>query len=300
MTSDAAARGRSTARALLDSGVAVLAAFWCSSTAADPPPAPLPALQAAVEDSRAVLDHRVDAFVRAVTRNPGFAADAPLVRWNTPICFQIAGWAADELSRVSARLSEVSSSAGAPLARAPCQSNFVVVATSQPDRVLDAWSSRNQHLFGDATPAQIRQFRENSASRPVRVWYNIDQGRKSGVRNGHFVPSNTRAESSAFVRNAAFDFISVFAIVDTAHTGHATLDQLADYVAMAGLTNLDPEADVGTAPSILRLFSSAADGQPTGLGKWDTAFLSALYRSDQASRSQRLEIAESVARELSR
>ncbi len=265
----------------------MLAALCCSIVArSDPPPAD--------------LERHVDAFVRAITRSPGLSDEDSLVRWNSPICLLVAGLTAEDVKLVSARLSQISSSSGAPLARSPCQPNFIVVSTSEPDRVLNAWYARNRRLFGEAAPAQIRQFLDSSEARPVRVWYNIDQGRKSGTRNGHFIPSNTRAESSAFVGNAAFDFLSVFEIIDTDRTEHTTLGQLADYVAMAGLTRVDLDAGLGSAPSILRLFAASGENQPSGLSTWDAAFLKALYQSNQTSRTQRLDIAERVTQDISR
>jgi hypothetical protein len=282
--------GRSIGCSIADLSVATLAALCCSNLAkTDPPPTPLPLPDVTVE-ARADLEHRVDAFVRGITRNPDFSDD----------CLLVAGMAAEAVKYVSARISQISSSAGAPLARVPCQPNFVIVATSEPDHVLDAWYARDSRLFGNATPAHIRQFLERSQSRPVRVWYNINLGRKSGVRNGHFIPSNNRAESSPFVGNAVFDFFSVFAIIDTNRTGHATLDQLAGYVAMAGLTSVDLDADLGGAPSILRLFATSGESRPSGLSNWDAAFLKALYQSNQTSRTQRFEIAARVVHDISR
>jgi hypothetical protein len=273
--------------------VAVIAALCCSTLArSDPPPA--------ADAAPTPLDRRVGEFVHAITRNSSVSDEDSLVRWNSPICLLVAGMAAAEVNLVSAQMSQISASAGAPLARPPCQPNFIVIATSEPDRVLSAWYSRDRRLFGDARSAQIRQFLENSQSRPVRVWYNIDPGRKSGTRNGHFIPSNTRAESSAFAGNAAADFLSVFAIIDTHRTEHTALDQLADYVAMAGLTRVDPDADLGSAPSILRLFAASRENQPSGLSSWDAAFLKALYQSNQTSRTQRFDIAERVTHDISR
>jgi hypothetical protein len=241
----------------------------------------------------------VDAFVRAITRNPGASDGDSIVRWNTPICLLVAGLAAEEVKIVSAKVSQISAAAGAPLARAPCQPNFIIVATSEPDRVLNAWYARDSRLFGDATPALIREFLEGSSSRPVRVWYNIDVGRKAGMRNGHFVPSNSRAESSAFVGNTIIGFSSIFAVINTNRTEHTTPDQLAAYVAMAGLTDVDLDADVGSAPSILRLFAPPAENPPSGLSNWDAAFLKALYQANQSSRAQRFEIAKRVAQDIS-
>lgn len=252
------------------------------------------------DEARATLEHRVEAFVRAITRNPGLSDNDSIVRWNTPLCPLVAGLAAKDAKILSAKVLQISSTAGAPLARAPCKPNFIIVATSEPDQVLNAWYARDGGLFGDAAPALIHQFLEASQSRPVRVWYNIDMGRKAGMHNGHFVPSNTRAESSAFVGNTVSDFFSIFAIIDTNRTQRTTADQLAAYVAMAGLTNVDPDADLGNAPSILRLFATSAANPPSGLSNWDAAFLKALYHSDPASRTQRFEIAQRVAHDISR
>lgn len=290
---DAGIFSRSIGRCFAAFSIAVLAP--APAVTESPPSLP----QVTAEAPRAALERRVDAFVRAITRNPGLSDDDSLVRWNTPICLLVAGLAAEKVKIVSDRLSQISSSAGAPLARAPCQPNFIIVATSEPDRVLDTWRARDGRLFGDATPAQIRRFRESSQSRPVRVWYNIDAGPKSGTRNGHFIPSNTRAESSAFAANTVCDFFSIFAIIDTRRTERSTLQQQADYVAMTGLTNVDFDANLGSAPSILRLFAPPGEDQPSGLSSWDAAFLKALYQSNQASRNRRFEIAQRVTHDIS-
>jgi hypothetical protein len=117
-------RGLSVRCPFLAVGMATLAALSCSHVvAAD-----------RMAEARAALGHRVSTFVRGVTRNPGFSEDEPLVRWNTPICFYLAGLTAEQAKFVLARLSQTSSSAGAPLARTPCQPNFVILATSEPER----------------------------------------------------------------------------------------------------------------------------------------------------------------------
>jgi hypothetical protein len=251
-----------------------------------------------VVEQQVAIRQRVEVFVRGVTRNPGFSDSESLVRWNVPICLFAAGLPEEDLNNVSARLTQIISAAGASLAREPCQPNLSIIVTSDPDRVLEAWYARNKQLYGDATPAQIRHFLDSSEFRPIRVWRNIDRGRKAGTRLGHFVPSNNDAESSSFVRNAVLGFSSVFAIVDTNLASHATLNQQADYIAMAGLSNVDLDAEIGSAPSILRLFIPSPT-PPAGLSSWDAAFIKALYKSDQTSRSQRHDIAERVFNEIS-
>jgi hypothetical protein len=277
-------------------GLAAIAAL-CGMLAASATPT-THAEQVPVEEQQVSLRQRVDVFVRAVTENPGFSDSESLVRWNVPICLFAAGLPEEDLKTISARLTQIISAAGASPAREPCQPNFSIIVTSDPDRVLEAWYARNKLLYGDATPSQIRHFLDSSASRPIRVWRNIDRGRKAGTHMGHFVPSNNNAESSSFVRNAVLGFFSVFAIVDTNLASHTTLDQQADYIAMAGLSNIDLDADIGSAPSILRLFV-ASPTPPAGLSAWDAAFIKALYQSNQTSLTQRRDIAERVLNEIS-
>lgn len=282
--------------AALGAAAAALAALCCAIAASAETPAPLP--EVTVEAQRVALEQRVENFVRRVTQNPGFS-DESLIRWNVPICLFAIGLSAEDSRAVLARLSQIISAAGAPLAPGPCRPNFAIIVTSDPDRVLEAWYKRDSQLFGSASPSDIRHFLDGSHSRPIHVWRNIDRGRTAGTRFGHFVPSNNRAESSPFERNAVLGFYSIFAIIDSNRVEHANQAQLTDYVAMAGLSNVDLDADIGNAPSILQLFAASGD-RPDGLSLWDTAFLKALYQSDQTSRSQRHEIAERVIREVSR
>jgi hypothetical protein len=160
------------------------------------------------------------------------------------------------------------------------------------------------HAIAGFSAMRCRQgsanFSSDSQSRPVRVWYNVDRGRKAGIRNGHFVPSTTQADSSVFLGSAEFNFSSVFAVIDTRRTESTTPNQLTDYLAMTGFTNIDLDADLGSAPTILRLFAPPPEGRPSGLSSWDVAFLKALYQSNPASRTQRFEIAQRVTQEILR
>lgn len=285
-------------------GIAALG-FPCLATSrpqATPAPAAIDSFRPEVttEEGGVALKRRVDAFVRAIMRNSAVADDYSVARWNTPICPSVVGLTAEEVKIVTMRLSQISASAGAPLARSPCQPNFIVIETSEPDRVLDGWYAKDKRLFGDATPAQVTQFRERSKSRAVRVWYNIDTGRKSGTRNGHFIPSNLHAESSVFLGHAVLDFLSIFAVIDSRLAAHKTPGELGDYVALAGLTVVDLDADLGSTASILRLFARAEESEPASLSRWDTAFLKAVYQSNQTSRAQRFDIEERVLADVSR
>jgi hypothetical protein len=95
-------------------------------------------------------------------------------------------------------------------------------------------------------------------------------------------------------------FMSVIVIVDTTRAkAPLKFGQIADYIAMVGLTEIDLDADVGSTSTILRLFNSSPEAPPSALTDWDRAFLKALYNSDQSSRTQRSQIALRIATDVS-
>jgi len=74
----------------------------------------------------------------------------------------------------------------------------------------------------------------------------------------------------------------VIVIVDANRVQALTFGQLADYIGMVGLAEVNQDAEVGTVPTILRLFRAPPD-PPQRLSAWDEAFLASLYAVDQAS-----------------
>jgi len=69
---------------------------------------------------------------------------------------------------------------------------------------------------------------------------------------------------------------------------------------MIGMTKLKLDADMGDAPTILRLFTASAGDAPSNLSNWDRAFLKALYHTSHAARDQLAEITHKVMSEVSR
>ncbi len=81
--------------------------------------------------------------------------------------------------------------------------------------------------------------------------------------------------------------MNVLVIIDVAKVDGVAIAPLAEYIAMAGLTNVNLDAPYGDAPTILRLFSESAGEKPQGLSDWDRSFLDTLYKTEQSSRHQR-------------
>jgi hypothetical protein len=203
------------------------------------------------------------------------------------------------------RISDLAVAAGAPLAPQHCQPNLLIVTTDQPVRLLKALRARARGLFGHETPAAWRRFL--ARERPVMVWYNASLG---PARGGAYtladgvsqmfaaVPEVDQAIGSRIELNVVQSPSAVIEIIDDARAKGVTIGQLADYVAMVGLAQIDLDAKLGDAPTILRLFDEPAESRPDGISDWDRAFLKALYRTSQDSRLQRAAVTEQMLRDV--
>jgi hypothetical protein len=266
--------------------------------------------QVTIEAQRESIERRAYAFVRRIAHSARFY-DESLERWDLPICFLVAGLPEIQGEFVLGRLSQIAASVGAPLAGQHCTPNFYVLVTSEPDSLMQGLRARDPFIFGKSEmPEMLRRFLKTP--RPVRVWYNIEFSRgdrknssSSGETTRGGAPRinpdiNVNSEASRLVRYDVLQFLSVIVIVDTNRAKTPLkFGQIADYIAMVGLTEIDPDADFGSTPTILRLFNSSPEAPPSALTNWDRAFLKALYNSDQSSQVQRSQIALRIATDVS-
>jgi len=290
-------------------------ALRCNLTHAEPPPEnpsvngrTLP--QVTVESQRERIEHQAYEFVHKATRNPQFQ-DESLPRWNVPLCFAVAGLPTEQGLFALGRLSDIARAAGAKVARTGCKYNFFVVFAAQPDALLQKAFHHNPKAFDncDGLPA-IKEFLTPSRPRAVRVWHNVKAFRRDGIPIGasglcggvvvdrQDSPISLQYFPSRIERYDVIAFSLALVIVDTAYPKPVKLGQLVDYAAMVGLADIAVDADLGDTPTVLRLFEQPPDQQPAGLTRWDEAFLSALYQSDQASRTQTSQIAVKMTRSI--
>jgi hypothetical protein len=109
---------------------------------------------------------------------------------------------------------------------------------------------------------------------------------------------NDSERTSHILLGKIWSFEDVFVIADQARLRGMTLGQFTDYVAIVGLAKLTPGAQLGDAPSILKLFDGTPEAAPAGLTDWDQAFLKALYTTEQISKQQRGQIARQIVHEI--
>jgi hypothetical protein len=302
---------RSTMRSLATRGAAL--AMLASGAVSETPPitqssdktpdqqsrTELKTITVEAQRDRTALEHQVGAFVSAIAADP--FADS-LARWQEPtaICPLVAGLPRDHGEFILARLSRIAGSAGAPLAPEHCKPNFYVVVTSQPEALIKALSKREPGMYGDGQGTKIRRF--ESESNPIRVWYNAqlydDSGNPLVFVPGSENRQNLWARASRIEQSTVRDLTSILVIVDARRVKGVTFGQLADFVAMVGFAEIRVNANIGDAPTILRLFLGSGNPPPAGLSAWDEAFLKALYHTRHTDKAQLAAIKTSVLQEV--
>jgi hypothetical protein len=241
---------------------------------------------------RRLIENQISQFVSSLTI-PGRKESAG--RWQPPICPLVAGLPRDRGEFILARLSQVARDSAAPLAPEACKPNFLIVATTEPERLLEKWWARSPGLFNRIRGiGGVKHFVHTD--RPVRIWYNANAGCGDGAMTiadagGFTYPScsNGGLRSKLYWEEVR-EIQSVIMVVDLGHINDLNIGQLADYIAMTGLAEIREDAEPGPAPTILHLFGKTETARPTGLSSWDQAFLKALYTTKQGSVMQLDEI----------
>jgi beta-lactamase regulating signal transducer with metallopeptidase domain len=195
---------------------------------------------------------RTSAFVRS------YAFEAPtgprgVARWRGAVRLQVSGLSAEQNAAVEARIRAVASAVGAPgTGLSPPNSyswgtEVAILFAADPQRVLDDIVAHKPYLLGD-------QGGVKSITRPVQAWYQVDD---------------------------QYDkrFGSILVIVDLRRTHGVELSRLADYVAMAALSEPRTVDRCQPLPSVMDLFAGSCAGRsaPNGLTPADDAYLTGLY-----------------------
>ena len=274
-----------------------------ASAAADTPPASEPpktridATTVEATKDRAALEQRVRKFVNAIAVKPG---DESLARWQNqiPLCPLVAGMPKADGEYILSRVSKIASAAGAPLAPANCKGNLFIVVTSDPEGVIKAWSKRDVRIFGEETDQGGTKIRDFQASSPVRVWYNTEFYQIDGTPLGNLEGrSGEAAVATKIDTNNYRALSSVMAIVDTRRMKDVSFGQVAAYVAMVGLVQIRPQANVTEAPTILNLFDASGKAPPA-LTAWDESFLKAVYQTRITDKAQMAEIKTAMVQDV--
>jgi hypothetical protein len=312
---------------------AILTLFAAPVPAQSPADSSLP--EVIVEAQRQAIEKQAHGFVKKLTGSAWAPDDAEhlLGMWRIAICPLVAGLQRQQGQIVFDRVTAIASAAGAHLGAAGCHPNLFIVVTTRPEELLSAWHKRDRRMFGDSMPATVKRFLYKPL--PVRVWYNTVLAGADGDLGGNGSSSNVGAMNGSMGMGGAesgggampatsnllldlptfqggmgsrlgsrlgigavHDLSAVIAVVDFKQMEGYSWLQLADYISMMVLTNVDPNTSFASMPSILALFNDAPEARPKGLTEWDSAYLNALYHTDRMSPLQRVAIVQKMVKDI--
>lgn len=302
----------------LSAVLAVTVALAAGAASAQEPPPQAAGSQPAAQLEDVVLEGRaLEAMVRSFVNEVSQPANnRGLARWNRPICVGAVNLRNDVGQYVVDRISDLARELEVEAGEPGCRPNILVVAADDGAALASAIVEdrpRNFDLRHNGTDAGTRAFRNfRTGDQPVRWWQismpiDADTGGRAVRLPGDIDPSTGQPSAPAIRVFAASrlrtqirdDMVRSIIIVDVERLAGANLVQLADYLALVALAQVDAEADTATFPTILNLFDDPASA-PAGLTDWDRSYLQALYEHDQFRinrNSQVRSVAEAVTRD---
>lgn len=228
--------------------------------------------------------------VAAPTRTRGLA------RWNTRLCVGVLNLRADVAQVIVDRISDVARGLGVEAGQPGCRANAVIVAASDGPGLATALVNARRRAF-DIGSLKITQNDDAlqafmTEERPVRWWQmsvpvDSETGERAIRLAGDVDPSTNEPAAPRIAVFAASritsqirdDLTKVFIIVDIDDVDGLTTSQLADYLAMVTLAQIDAGGDTEGYDTVLNLFRNRPG--VTGLTDWDMAYLTGLYGAEQ-------------------
>ena len=270
--------------------VAALAAALALASAPAPvagdasSPSPVRAPQDVVVTAIRPKDHVVEKFVQQLAAPAG--EDDRITRWNDEICSGVTGLSRADAEYFNDRLAEVALKVGLKVGEPGCTPNIVAVIT--PDvKPLMQELSRHRYVLagftdvGDTTSGGSRTQTFDkfiAAPRPVNWWHISERVTADGGATIIGGVLHTFIQGRMIARtNEELRYVLI--VVDAHQTQGVALKALANYVAMASLAQLNPEAPVTRLSSIMTLFADRDAGRtpPEGMTSWDIGYLKGLY-----------------------
>lgn len=263
------------------------------------------------------LDALIRDFVGEVAEPNGRRG---LARWEDRICVGVANLKGETARYLSDRISTVASDIGLEVGGPGCTPNILVVATTDGAELARTLVGDRRRAFRmggsgmDRGGAALRDFTESD--RAIRWWQvavpvDSETGARAvrlpgECRNGclhaiDFAPNTMVFAASRLTTQIEDNLFRAIVVVDVDQIGGLSALQLADYIAMVSLAQVDPDADTSGYSSILNVFDDPQGS--LSLTDWDQAYLAGLYGAERTAANRaagRNEIANSIRREHGR
>jgi hypothetical protein len=227
-------------------------------------------------------------FVLEVTTAPpgrGYA------RWQDRLCVGVHNLETTAAQYLVDRISQAALDVGLEPGEPGCNPQVIIIFTTDAQSAATQMVESDPRLFrpafGEAgmnlSRAALDDFK--NSERPVRWWHvSMPVDARTGLPamrrpEDDGPPVISVAGPSRIYSGVRDDLQRAFVVVDATLLSGTTWQQLADYLAMVSLAQIDPNAKPGEFDSILNLFESPQ--YYSGLTDWDRSYLHALYTFDQ-------------------
>jgi len=223
-------------------------------------------------------------FIESVGAAP---ASRRLARWPDSVCVSVANLSAEPAQYLVDRVSTLAEDLGLRAGEPGCTANVVIIATVDAPAVARKLVEENHSAFRPGgsgmtlTNAALEDFQ--NAERAVRWWHvsvptDSETGQRAVRLSGEDPPAISVSRASRLRSDIRDDLNKVIIIIDVDRISETNFAQLADYVAMVAMAQIDANASIAGLPTVLNLFEDP-QGTP-GLSDWDVAYLTALYNAE--------------------
>ena len=252
------------------------------------------------------LHSRIDDFVRRLTP----ARQDQLQRFVQDACPAVVGLSSELANDVVGRIRRVAHAVGAPVAKARCSPNIVLLVVHDKQMAIQQLRAGLPGVFGDKRASDLRQLVENAG--PTAAWQVSNRLGADGMplTMVRLNPTDGTNDAVPMVRGAFLSRTSMqimrtvdlsLLVVEAPALDQVDTRQLADYTAMRTLAPASAAENL-PARSILQLFNAGMSPleAPESVTWWDFAFLKSLYRSSNKveASAQRSQIRRMMMREL--
>lgn len=264
-----------------------------------------------------VTGRRLEAQIRDFVDNVAAPnAGRNLARWDRAVCVGVSNLRTGTAQYIADRVSTVAEDLGLHVGRPDCTPNILVIASSDPGALSATLIERSPRSFRpggsgmDRGGAQLNAFRDSD--RPVRWWaVSVPTDYTTGERAVR-LPGECRGTCGGAIAYAPLIFMTsasrlstqiidnlerIIVVVDMNQVEGLSVQQLADYIAMVSLAQINTEADTSAYASILNLFEDPDQAQ--SLTEWDQAYLRGLYdaqRTQKIAGANRSEVIATIRR----
>lgn len=251
------------------------------------------------------LRHYVTEFLEEVTapaRTRGYA------RWQRRVCIGVHNLENTAAQYIVDRISSLALDVGLDPGEPGCRPDVNILFSTDARQMASLMVKSQPRVFRpaggnagmDLGLAALDDFAESD--RPVRWWHvslpvDARTGQAAIAMPGDPPPTVRLAGPSRIKSGIRDDMLYVIIVVDVTQLAGKTWQQIADYLAVVSLAQIDPRTNPVSFDSILNLFTNP--GAYSGLTDWDRSYLRALYTFDQerVPRAQRGDIVSRIVRQ---